>query len=121
MNRSAEHTRLVKAILGDLGAEPGLLLVRNDTGVARFITATMKEHFVHYGFPSHNGGPDILAVLAPTATLFGLEAKTGAATLTKEQRECHAVLAQFGVRVFVVRSVGDARQAIQEMRGRVAA
>lgn len=116
MNRTAQHSALVRSILATYGAIPGLLLVQNDTGVARFMRPSGAEAFVHYGFPSHNGGPDLLGVLAPHARLFGLELKTGGAVVKPEQRKTHETLAHYGVRVFVVRTVKDAGDAIDELR-----
>jgi len=60
----------------------------------------------------------ILAVVAPLGRLVTLECKTGDATPTAKQRACHAALIAAGAIVRVVRSVGDARQAIAEVQGR---
>jgi hypothetical protein len=111
---SADHTALVNAILADLGCMPGVVIGANASGRARYISErTGKSFHVPYGWPM-KGGPDILAVVAPLGRLVALEAKTGDATTTAEQRACHAVLRAVGVIVSVVRSVEDARRVLTE-------
>jgi hypothetical protein len=116
MNRSAAHTALVKEILMTYGATDGLLLVINECGRARYMSGNGKEFFVPYGFPTSNGGPDILGVVAPDARLFGLEIKTGKAKASKDQKSTHQGLLRFGVRVYVVHSLEEAGEAIDEVR-----
>lgn len=118
MNRSAAHTALVKSILAEFGSLPGVLLVINESGRARYMSNSGKEYFVPYGFPESEGGPDILGVIAPRGSLFGLECKTGEATSTKVQRVCREGLAGFGVVVTEVHSIDDARDAIAEAKNR---
>jgi hypothetical protein len=111
MSTSADHTRLVHAILADLGALPGIVIGANATGRAIYISESGRRFRVPYGWPA-KGGPDILAVVAPLGRLIAFECKTGNAEPTREQRECHAALRAVGVCVYVVRSVEDARIAV---------
>ncbi|HEY6461141.1 MAG TPA: hypothetical protein VIY73_13345 [Polyangiaceae bacterium] len=69
---------------------------------------------VKYGWPSWEGGPDVLACVR--GRFVALECKTGNATTTKEQRACLAALKAAGAVVAVVRSVDEARAAIEEAR-----
>ena len=110
---SAAHTALVHDILAALGALPGVVIGANASGLARYPSErTGKDFCVPYGWPM-KGGPDLLAALAPYGRLVALECKTGGATPTKEQRECHAALRAVGVSVHVVRSVDEARAALR--------
>ncbi len=116
MNRSAAHTRLVREILLEYGAVDGVMLVVNECGRARYMGSKGDEYHVPYGFPTSNGGPDLLGVTAPNARLFGVECKTGKGVLTADQKSTHAALSRFGVRVFIVRSLEEAGEAIDEVR-----
>ncbi|HEY3818384.1 MAG TPA: hypothetical protein VGL81_14500 [Polyangiaceae bacterium] len=111
---TAAHTALVHAILAELGAMPGVVLGANASGRATYTSESGKRFRVPYGWPDPTGGgPDILAAVAPLGRLCALEVKTGDATTTKEQRACHAALRAVGVAVHVVRSVDEARAALQ--------
>lgn len=112
MSTSADHSRLVNAILLALGTIPGVVIGANPSGRAKYVGENGRAFFVPYGWPSTAGGPDILAVIAPIGRLVGLECKTGGATLTKEQRATHAALRAVGVVVHVTRSVDEARAAL---------
>jgi hypothetical protein len=115
MSSSADHSRLVHAILADLGALPGVVIGANASGRARYSSADGARSFVvPYGWLAP-GGPDILAVVAPFGRLVALEAKTGNAKPTKEQRAVHQALRAVGVSVHIVRSVEDARAAIRSI------
>jgi hypothetical protein len=115
MNGNAAHTELVRAILGALGALPGVIVGANASGLARYVSDTGRAFAVPYGWPAGKGGPDLLAVVAPLGRLVALECKTGKATTTKEQRAVHEALRAVGVTVAVVRSVEDARAAIRRL------
>ncbi len=115
---SAAHSALVHDILAELGALPGVVIGANASGLAKYASErTGKDFCVPYGWPM-KGGPDLLAVVAPQGRLVALECKTGGATATKEQRACHAALRAVGVAVHVVRSVDEARAAIESTSGR---
>jgi hypothetical protein len=110
---SAAHTALCRAILVELGSLPGVIIGMNPSGRAKYIAEkTGRTSVVPYGWPSAEGGPDLLAVVAPHGRLVGLEVKTGGATTTKEQRAVHTALRTVGVVVKVVRSVDEARVAL---------
>jgi hypothetical protein len=108
---SAAHTALVHDILAELGALPGVVIGANASGLARYASESGGAFAVPYGWPSR-GGPDVLAVVAPNGRMVALEAKTGGAAATKEQRAVHSALRAVGVHVSVVRSVDEARAAI---------
>ncbi len=109
---SAAHTALVRAILADLGALPGVVIGANASGRAAYVSEKTGRRFhVPYGWLAP-GGPDLLAVVAPLGRLVAFEVKTGDATATKGQRACHAALRAVGVVVAVVRSVDEARAAL---------
>jgi len=114
MSNAAAHTRLVRAILLELGALPGVVIGGNASGRASYVSArTGRVSRVPYGWPSGTGGPDILAAIGPLGRLVCFEAKTGKATATKEQRAVHAALRAVGVAVYIVRSVDEAREALR--------
>jgi hypothetical protein len=109
---SAAHTALVSAVLAAIGALPGVVAGANASGLARYMSeSTGKRFAVPYGWPM-NGGPDILAIVAPLGRLVALECKTGDAVPTKEQRACHAALRGVSAAVHVVRTVDEARLAV---------
>ncbi len=113
MSSSADHSALVNAILADCGSLPGVVIGANASGRAVYMSATGRRFRVPYGWPhAKGGGPDLLAVVAPLGRMVALECKTGEATTTKAQRECHAALRAVGVAVHVVRSVEQARAAL---------
>lgn len=110
------HTALVRAILAELGALPGVVIGANASGRARYMNERTGEvAVVPYGWLSP-GGPDLLAVVAPQGRLCAIECKTGSATTTKAQRVCHEALRAVGVAVHVVRSVEEARAALEQAR-----
>jgi hypothetical protein len=109
VNNVRAHTALVRGILADLGARPGVVIGANACGLAKYVSEHGKAFAVPYGWPAP-GGPDILAVVAPLGRLVALECKTGKATTTKAQRAIHAALRAVGVTVDVVRSREEARK-----------
>lgn len=117
MNRSAAHTALVNAILAELGALPGVIMGINSSGQAREYNADGEVvRRISYGWPTSDGGTDILVAVAPLGRLVALEAKTGDAKAKPNQRAVHNALRAVGVVVAVVRSVDEARRAIEEAR-----
>jgi hypothetical protein len=113
MSTSADHSRLVNAILAELGALPGIVIGQNASGRAHYASDDGRSFRVPYGWPAGAGGPDILAVVAPLGRLVAFEVKTGNARASKEQRAVHEALTAVGVVVAIVRSVDDARAAIR--------
>jgi hypothetical protein len=111
---SAAHTALVRAILAECGSLPGVVLGANASGRAAYMSESGRRFRVPYGWPDPNGGgPDLLAAVAPYGRLVALEVKTGRATTTPRQRACHEALRSVGVDVLVVRSVDEARAALE--------
>lgn len=110
---TSAHTALCREILAELGSMPGIVLGSNPSGMSLLVDRrTGDKRGVQYGWPSHAGGPDLLAVVAPHGRMVALECKTGNATTSPEQKACHAALRAVGVSVHVVRSVEDARRAL---------
>lgn len=116
MNRSSAHTQLVREIMASLGSLPGVVLGGNPTGLAHYMSEKLQRYAVHYGWPSWEGGPDILAAVAPLGRLVALEVKTGKGVAEPEQLIVHEALRHVGCIVAVVRSVEGARQAIDAAR-----
>lgn len=116
MNRSAAHTRLLKEILIAVGSLPGVIAGYNPCGVAKYPRREdpMKYFAVPYGWPTSEGGPDLL--IAVDGRLLAAEGKTGDADTTNEQKRCHEALRAAGVKVVVARSVEDVVRAIGGMR-----
>jgi hypothetical protein len=114
VNRGAAHTRLVNAILGELGAMPGVVIGVNPCGLARYMSTQGKHFAVPYGWPSP-GGPDILAVVAPHGRMVAIECKTGGGIARSIQKDVHAALCAVGVTVCVVGSVEEALEVIQDV------
>ena len=115
MSTSADHTRLVRAILAELGSLRGVVIGANASGRASYVSEAGRRFFVPYGWLAP-GGPDVLAVVAPLGRLVAFECKTGNARPTPEQRACHAALRAVGVHVHVVHTVEEVRKCIDEGR-----
>jgi hypothetical protein len=110
---SAAHTPLCRAILAELGALSGVIIGLNASGRAKYVSErTGREFVVPYGCLAP-GGPDLIAVVAPLGRTVALEVKSGRATETKEQLTCLDALRAVGVRCVVVRSVAEARAALE--------
>ena len=115
---AAEHAKLVHDILEELGPLPGVVIGLNASGRAKYMSTSGRCSVVPYGWPAGTGGPDLLAVVAPLGRMVAFEAKTGRATATAEQRAVHAALRAVGVVVAVVRSVAEARAALEVARAK---
>lgn len=136
--RSVLENEIQREIEASLGAEPDLLLLRNSVGGARFFNETDgKEFFVPYGLGK--GSPDIVGILRithrrPVKNLAGrtvgftdsdlpdlgvwfcLEVKPPEGELEDDQKKCHEIWRRFGAFVKTVRSVADAREALEQAR-----
>lgn len=77
-----------------LGAEPDVLLLRNNVGVARHVADDGTERFVRFGLGP--GSPDLLCIVAPLGRVVGLEVKRPGEHATAEQLHVHAVWRRFG-------------------------
>lgn len=118
MSSSADHTALVRAVLAELGALPGVVIGQNASGRAHYGTEDGRGFRVPYGWPAGKGGPDILAAVAPLGRLMAFECKTGEARVTRAQRAVHRALRAVGVEVCVVRSVEEAREGFAKLATR---
>lgn len=97
-----------------LGSEKDLTLWRNNTGVGTFWVASGKTQRVQYGLCV--GSSDLVGLLSPSGRFVALEVKTEVGRLTKEQRVFLAHVRSMGGFAAVVRSVEEARAAIQRAR-----
>lgn len=108
------------AIEADLGAEPDLLILRNSVGQARFTNTDAKEYFVPFGLGP--GSPDLVGILrvpfggVAVGVWFALEIKANEGDLDPEQLKCHAIWRRFGAFIETVRSVDEARAALERAR-----
>lgn len=103
-----------KAIMLDLGLEPGLILMRNTVGYTEeFSDKTCEKRGIRYGLGP--GSPDLVGNL--NGRLFCLEVKTPTGRLKPEQKAWHAMHRANGAFVAVARSVEEARAALERARG----
>ena len=119
--RSVLEKRIQRDIEADLGAEPDLLLLRNSVGKATYVSeADAKEYHVPYGLGE--GSPDLVAILhvsihgVVAGVWFCLEVKPPEGELEPEQVKCHAAWRRFGAFIDTVRSVEEARAALERAR-----
>jgi hypothetical protein len=105
------EAHLLRAIELALGSLPGVLVLRNSCGVASFThPETGRTRTARFGLGV--GSPDLVLFLAPEGHALGLEVKTKDGRTSPEQERCHQAWARFGVPVFVVRSIEEAREAL---------
>ena len=109
---SAAHTRLVSEIRAALGMEPDLALwpLRQ----ARAVPLRGGAHPQFYGLVK--GASDLLGILKPNGLLVGLEAKTGKARRSPDQISWSELVKMCGGFYATVRSVRDAKRAIELAR-----
>lgn len=110
---AGREAELQHAIRLDLGTEPGLTLFRNETGVAKHQLRHRTGH-VRYGLCK--GSSDLVGILAPTGRFIALEIKTPQGRATREQLQFLELIRKRGGFACIVRSVEDARGAIQRAR-----
>lgn len=108
MGSQAEHGQLVDAALVRL-SERGVLAWRAPVGVGSLLGT---RRVMRFGLP---GQSDILAVLPPRGRLLGLEAKTGRARQSKQQRAFEARVRQMGGAYHVFRSVAELDHLLEEL------
>jgi hypothetical protein len=97
-----------------LGLESDLVLFRNNSGVA-FQRHGEREDVVRYGVGG-NGGADLLGILAPTGRWIALELKNESGRASKEQEQFLALIRRMGGFGAVVRSIDEARSALERAR-----
>lgn len=103
------ETKLVKEILLALGNEPDLIVWRNNTGKL----ADVNGRWVTYGLGV--GSADIIGVLAPWGRFVALEVKDRGQQ-TEQQHNWEMALRGKGGSYTVVRSVADAKNAVEAVR-----
>jgi hypothetical protein len=101
------------AIRLDLGREPDLRLFRNESGVATHAGRNSVQR-VRYGLAK--GSSDLVGVLAPAGRFIALEIKSPTGKPTERQLMWLATIRRFGGFAAIVRSVEDARAAINRAR-----
>ena len=94
-----------------LGREPDLVLWRNNVGVA---PPTPRTRPVRYGLCT--GSADLIGILAPTGRFVALEVKTATGRPSPEQIMFLALIRARGGFACVVRSIDEARDAIDRAR-----
>lgn len=92
-----------------LGREPDLTLWRNETGVAEH-----RGRHVRYGLCV--GSADLIGILAPSGRFVALELKTAHGRVSPEQTRFLDLVRKRGGFAAVVRSVEDARAALDRAR-----
>ena len=96
-----------------LGLEPGLVLYRNSVGVAReWDPKTHTQRVIRYGLAP--GSADLIGSFY--GRFVGLEVKRPGEYPTKEQRMWADLLRNNGAYVVTVRSIEDAKAAIEELK-----
>lgn len=119
--RSTLEKKIQADIEADLGSEPDLLLLRNAVGKATYVDGQAKEFHVPFGLGV--GSPDLVGILrietgiAPIGIWLCFEVKADEGELDEAQVKCHAIWRRFGAIIVVVRSVAEARGALEEARG----
>jgi hypothetical protein len=89
-------------------SERGALLVRNNSGVARY-----KNHVVRYGVGTHRGGGGDLIGLTHDGIFLSIEIKVGKDSQRKLQKQWQNWITCRNGRAGVARSVEDAIRIIE--------
>jgi hypothetical protein len=105
------EAELQDRILLRLSREPGVLLWRNNTGVARHWSGG-REHLVRYGLGV--GGADLVGLV--DGRFFALEVKTIRGAIRGSQRAWLDLVRRYGGFAAVVRSVEEAVDAVAACR-----
>lgn len=112
-SRSAPHSALIAETRKRLGREPGLVLYLNTKGRLKNIGG---QH-VYVAEPALGvGTSDLVGMLAPQGRWFCLEAKTGEAVETDEQKLFGALVRKQGGFYSVFRTVDDAVACLERAR-----
>ena len=98
-----------------LGRDPTLVLWRNSTGTASHLNPhTNRTTTVRYGLAV--GSSDLVGILSPAGRFIALEIKTATGRVRPEQAQWLALVRSRGGFAAVVRSVDEARAAIERAR-----
>ncbi len=119
--RSVLEGEIQRQIEAAFGSAPDLLLIRNSVGEAKHVDEeTAKVWHVPYGLGT--GSPDLVAMLRTPlgfSVWFCLEVKAPEGDVDPEQEKCHRIWRDFGALIYVVRSVKEAREALDHARATV--
>lgn len=96
-----------------LGADAGVVMFRNNCGVAEHWNGRDVER-VRYGLAP--GSADLVGLLAPEGRWFALELKTAKGRVTPEQVQWLSLVRRMGGFGAVVRSVDEAKAAVVRAR-----
>jgi len=108
------HTNLVREILNELGSRADCIVWQNVNGLFRYVDS---EQRVKVGLP---GTPDVIGLYRGGLMLL-IEAKTGEADLSTNQRIFRRNAEALGATVCVARSVEDAVGYVDRINARSAA
>ena len=104
-----------RRVLAAIGAEPDLILLRNNVGLAAHTNEnTGKTYRTAYGLGV--GSPDLVGIMKPTGRWFCLELKVPGEKPRPEQARCLATWRSFGAFCAVVDSVDGAWSALARAR-----
>lgn len=111
------ETAIMREIELALGAEPDVLLLRNNVGVAKHVhERTGRTWHVVYGLGP--GSPDLVCIVAPLGRVVGLEVKRPGEKPSEAQLVCRSAWRSFGAVVETVTSVDEARAVLARVRTR---
>jgi len=115
----AAESRLVSEIEARWGAAPGVVIFRNNVGVARFTDDRGRVSSVAYGVGG-KGAPDLLVLVETVVGWLPLwvETKDPEGRVSPAQRDWHAAALRHGWFVSVVRSVDAFGVAVEGVRER---
>ena len=104
------EAEILVAVRVALGREPDLVLWRNSVGLAN-----QGRHRTRYGLC--RGSADLVGI-GPGGVFVAWELKAGRGHLTPEQARFLLLVTARGGHARVIRSVDDARQALDDLRNR---
>lgn len=108
----SHENELQRRIMAAIGAEKGLILMKNSVGVARYTSPQGREYTVPYGLGV--GSPDLVGIL--DGRWFCLEVKAPGGRLTSGQSRIGDLWREYGAIVEVVRTAEEARNALERAR-----
>lgn len=108
------EAQISAAIRLALGSDPTLVLWRNNVGIAEHWNGQSVDT-VRYGLAP--GSADFIGVLLPAGRFIALEIKSPTGRATPEQVNWLALVRRMGGFAAIVRSVDEARAAIERARG----
>lgn len=109
MSRTQDHTQLVADTRLELGREPDFTIWSNSK-----VTFTRGKRVAKPGLQV--GASDLIGILSPQGRLVALEAKTGDAVPSREQRLFMALVRRRGGFAAVFRTKEEARAALERAR-----